>query len=210
MAAAARSRKVGYGLDQRRRDGAGDLRRQQDPHRGADRQGRAGRRPGAGRWPRRQRSPDSRTVTSSSPPSWTTFRPRRDRAHRNLRPGAQPDARRHHRASHRPGERAQLRQHGLPLHQRRRQRPPLPLRSERRQCRASTSASPRPWPIFPFSGWGESFFGDLHAQAEHGVEFYTQTKVVVERWPRDWSRRASDPPSEINCRYAHPSTDYQS
>ncbi len=42
---------------------------------------------------------------------------------------------------------------------------------------------------FPFSGWGESFFGDLHAQAGHGIEFYTQTKVVVERWPRDWSRR---------------------
>ena len=46
-----------------------------------------------------------------------------------------------------------------------------------------------PMAQFPFSGWGESFFGDLHAQAGHGVEFYTQTKVVVERWPRDWSRR---------------------
>lgn len=46
-----------------------------------------------------------------------------------------------------------------------------------------------PMAYFPFSGWGESFFGDLHAQAGHGVEFYTQTKVVVERWPRDWSRR---------------------
>lgn len=46
-----------------------------------------------------------------------------------------------------------------------------------------------PIAFFPFSGWGESFFGDLHAQAEHGVEFYTQTKVVVERWPRHWSRR---------------------
>ncbi len=46
-----------------------------------------------------------------------------------------------------------------------------------------------PMAFFPFSGWGDSFFGDLHAQAEHGVEFYTQTKVVVERWPRDWSRR---------------------
>ncbi len=45
-----------------------------------------------------------------------------------------------------------------------------------------------PMAYFPFSGWGESFFGDLHAQAGHGVEFYTQTKVVVERWPRDWSR----------------------
>ncbi len=46
-----------------------------------------------------------------------------------------------------------------------------------------------PMASFPFSGWGESFFGDLHAQAHHGVEFYTQTKVVVERWPRDWSRK---------------------
>ncbi len=46
-----------------------------------------------------------------------------------------------------------------------------------------------PMASFPFSGWGESFFGDLHAQASHGVEFYTQTKVVVERWPKDWSRK---------------------
>ncbi len=46
-----------------------------------------------------------------------------------------------------------------------------------------------PIAYFPFSGWGESFFGDLHGQAEHAVEFYTQTKVVIERWLRDWSRR---------------------
>ena len=46
-----------------------------------------------------------------------------------------------------------------------------------------------PMAFFPFSGWNDSFFGDLHAQAHHGVEFYTQTKVVVERWPREWSRK---------------------
>jgi malonate-semialdehyde dehydrogenase (acetylating)/methylmalonate-semialdehyde dehydrogenase len=46
-----------------------------------------------------------------------------------------------------------------------------------------------PMAYFPFSGWGDSFFGDLHAQARHGVEFYTQTKVVVERWPKQWSRK---------------------
>ena len=46
-----------------------------------------------------------------------------------------------------------------------------------------------PMAFFPFSGWNESFFGDLHAQGRHGVEFYTQTKVVVERWPKDWSRQ---------------------
>jgi malonate-semialdehyde dehydrogenase (acetylating) / methylmalonate-semialdehyde dehydrogenase len=45
-----------------------------------------------------------------------------------------------------------------------------------------------PMAFFPFSGWNESFFGDLHAQSHHGVEFYTQTKVVVERWPQEWSR----------------------
>ena len=46
-----------------------------------------------------------------------------------------------------------------------------------------------PMAFFPFSGWGESFFGDLHAQGRHGVEFYTETKVVVERWPKEWSRQ---------------------
>ena len=46
-----------------------------------------------------------------------------------------------------------------------------------------------PMAYFPFSGWNESFFGDLHAQSHHGVEFYTQTKVVVERWPQEWTRQ---------------------
>ncbi len=46
-----------------------------------------------------------------------------------------------------------------------------------------------PMAFFPFSGWNESFFGDLHGQARHGVEFYTQTKVVIERWPSEWSRQ---------------------
>ncbi len=45
-----------------------------------------------------------------------------------------------------------------------------------------------PMAFFPFSGWSESFFGDLHAQGAHGIEFFTQTKVVVERWPEHWSR----------------------
>jgi len=46
-----------------------------------------------------------------------------------------------------------------------------------------------PMAFYPFSGWKDSFFGDLHAQGRHGVEFYTQTKVVVERWPKEWSRK---------------------
>jgi len=46
-----------------------------------------------------------------------------------------------------------------------------------------------PMAFFPFSGWKESFFGTLHGQADHAVEFYTQTKVVIERWPKEWSRQ---------------------
>lgn len=41
----------------------------------------------------------------------------------------------------------------------------------------------QPMASFPFSGWGDSFFGDLHAHGHHAVEFFTQTKIVVERWP---------------------------
>ncbi len=46
-----------------------------------------------------------------------------------------------------------------------------------------------PMAFYPFSGWKDSFFGTLHAQGRHGVEFYTQTKVVIERWPPAWTRR---------------------
>lgn len=46
-----------------------------------------------------------------------------------------------------------------------------------------------PMAFFPFSGWKESFFGTLHGQGRHAVEFFTQTKVVVERWPKEWSRK---------------------
>ena len=46
-----------------------------------------------------------------------------------------------------------------------------------------------PMAFFPFSGWKESFFGDLHGQSAHAVEFYTQTKVVIERWHDEWSRK---------------------
>jgi malonate-semialdehyde dehydrogenase (acetylating)/methylmalonate-semialdehyde dehydrogenase len=46
-----------------------------------------------------------------------------------------------------------------------------------------------PMAFFPFSGWKDSFFGTLHGQSRHAVEFFTQTKVVVERWLKDWSRQ---------------------
>lgn len=46
-----------------------------------------------------------------------------------------------------------------------------------------------PIAFFPFSGWKDSFFGDMHAQGRDAIEFYTEKKVVVERWPREWSRK---------------------
>ncbi len=46
-----------------------------------------------------------------------------------------------------------------------------------------------PMAFFPFSGWKDSFFGTLHGQSHHAVEFYTQTKIVIERWPKHWSRQ---------------------
>jgi malonate-semialdehyde dehydrogenase (acetylating)/methylmalonate-semialdehyde dehydrogenase len=35
---------------------------------------------------------------------------------------------------------------------------------------------------FPFNGWGDSFFGDLHMQGKEGVQFFTQQKVTTSRW----------------------------
>jgi malonate-semialdehyde dehydrogenase (acetylating)/methylmalonate-semialdehyde dehydrogenase len=46
-----------------------------------------------------------------------------------------------------------------------------------------------PMAFFPFSGWKDSFFGDLHAQGRDAIDFYTEKKIVVERWPSEWSRK---------------------
>jgi malonate-semialdehyde dehydrogenase (acetylating)/methylmalonate-semialdehyde dehydrogenase len=46
-----------------------------------------------------------------------------------------------------------------------------------------------PMAYFPFSGWKDSFFGDLHAQGRDAIDFFTEKKVVVERWPSAWSRK---------------------
>jgi malonate-semialdehyde dehydrogenase (acetylating)/methylmalonate-semialdehyde dehydrogenase len=46
-----------------------------------------------------------------------------------------------------------------------------------------------PMAYFPFSGWKDSFLGVMHGQGRDAVEFYTDKKVVVERWPKEWSRK---------------------
>ena len=46
-----------------------------------------------------------------------------------------------------------------------------------------------PMAYFPFSGWKDSFFGVLHAQGRDAIEFFTEKKVVVERWGTEHSRK---------------------
>jgi malonate-semialdehyde dehydrogenase (acetylating)/methylmalonate-semialdehyde dehydrogenase len=41
---------------------------------------------------------------------------------------------------------------------------------------------PAPMAFFPFSGWNQSFFGDLHLQGREAVAFFTQQKVTTTRW----------------------------
>ena len=41
---------------------------------------------------------------------------------------------------------------------------------------------PVPLPFFSFTGWKNSFFGDLHAYGKQAVRFYTETKTVTARW----------------------------
>jgi malonate-semialdehyde dehydrogenase (acetylating) / methylmalonate-semialdehyde dehydrogenase len=41
-----------------------------------------------------------------------------------------------------------------------------------------------PMAFFPFTGWKDSFFGDLHANGSDAIDFYTEKKVVITRWPK--------------------------
>jgi malonate-semialdehyde dehydrogenase (acetylating)/methylmalonate-semialdehyde dehydrogenase len=39
-----------------------------------------------------------------------------------------------------------------------------------------------PMAFFPFAGWKNSFFGDLHAHGKDAIAFYTEQKVIMSRW----------------------------
>jgi len=47
---------------------------------------------------------------------------------------------------------------------------------------------PAPMALFSFSGWNDSFFGDLHVQGIEGVMFYTRQKCVLSRWDSQYVR----------------------
>ncbi|OFA33465.1 methylmalonate-semialdehyde dehydrogenase (acylating) [Glaciecola punicea] len=53
-------------------------------------------------------------------------------------------------------------------------------------------------PFFSFTGWKNSFYGDLHAYGKQGARFYTETKTITARWFDDES--AVGPNMSINLR----------
>jgi malonate-semialdehyde dehydrogenase (acetylating)/methylmalonate-semialdehyde dehydrogenase len=44
---------------------------------------------------------------------------------------------------------------------------------------------PAPMSFFSFGGSKDSFFGDIKAHGSASVDFYTDTKVTVQRWFKD-------------------------
>jgi malonate-semialdehyde dehydrogenase (acetylating)/methylmalonate-semialdehyde dehydrogenase len=44
---------------------------------------------------------------------------------------------------------------------------------------------PVPMAFYSFGGWKQSLFGDLHMYGPEGIAFYTRTKAVTSRWPKD-------------------------
>jgi malonate-semialdehyde dehydrogenase (acetylating)/methylmalonate-semialdehyde dehydrogenase len=41
---------------------------------------------------------------------------------------------------------------------------------------------PAPMAFFPFGGMKQSFFGTLHGQGQEAIRFFTESKVVIQRW----------------------------
>lgn len=52
---------------------------------------------------------------------------------------------------------------------------------------------PAPMAWFPFTGWNQSFFGDLHVQGLESIQFFTRQKTITTRWFANASEAAHDP-----------------
>jgi malonate-semialdehyde dehydrogenase (acetylating) / methylmalonate-semialdehyde dehydrogenase len=52
---------------------------------------------------------------------------------------------------------------------------------------------PAPMAWFPFTGWNQSFFGDLHMQGKESILFYTQQKITMTRWFHSRTKEFDDP-----------------
>jgi malonate-semialdehyde dehydrogenase (acetylating)/methylmalonate-semialdehyde dehydrogenase len=52
---------------------------------------------------------------------------------------------------------------------------------------------PAPMAWLPFTGWNDSFFGDLHIQGTEGIHFYTRQKMTLTRWFASAGESHEDP-----------------
>ena len=57
---------------------------------------------------------------------------------------------------------------------------------------------PAPMAWFPFTGWNQSFFGDLHIQGSESVLFYTRQKMTLTRWFQSAADSHHDPVWKTN------------
>ena len=103
------------------------------------------------------------------------------RARRDLRPGALGDPREVARRRDRPGQQLALRKHHVHLHVGRQVRREYAERIEVGMVGVNIGVA-APMAFFPFSGWKDSFFGDLHAHGRDAISFYTEQKVIMTRW----------------------------
>ena len=82
----------------------------------------------------------------------------------------------------RDGEPLAVRQWRFDLHALRQSRARVQASHQGRHGRHQHRRARDRWPWFPFNGWDDSFFGDLHMQGREGVQFFTQLKVTTSRW----------------------------
>ena len=76
---------------------------------------------------------------------------------------------------------SRIRQHDLDLHRGRQVGARVYVRVEVGMVGVNIGVA-APMAFFPFAGWKDSFFGDLHAHGKDAIGFYTEQKVIMTRW----------------------------
>ena len=54
-------------------------------------------------------------------------------------------------------------------------------------------------PFFSFTGWKDSFYGDLHVYGKQAVRFFTETKTITARWLGDDSAKRANMTIRLKC-----------
>ena len=186
---AASSLRVGNGLERRQPDGSGDQRGEQAARGVVDcRRDCRGSQTGRGRAQCKDSESGVGKFREAHGARWLAIVEPTD-THGNFRAGVEPGACR--APSTRPwsfctAARTATRRRSLPPADRQRGNFATKRRAGNIGINIGVAA---PMAYFPFSGWKDSFFGILHGQGRDAVEFYTESKVVIERWSRQETRK---------------------